>query len=282
MASIAITLENFQQVILDESKHKLVLVAFWAQQIPESVELRDKLTTKVSPFTEQVLMATVDCQTEQQIAQQFGIQGLPTAILVKDGQPIDGISGPQSDETVATFLEKHLPQPEDLLLAQAQTLFADNKLNEAFSTITQAYQANNERADIKLLLADVTIQLGKTDDAQVLLDSILMVDQDSYYQALLAKLELASQAANSPEIQALEEKLSATPKDIEVQHQLAAQYSQVNRHEDALKLLFRLVQAGDSDSKDKSKELFLDVLKALPDGDALATKYRRKLYTLMY
>ncbi len=282
MASIAITLENFQQVILDESKHKLVLVAFWAQQIPESVELRDKLTTKVSPFTEQILMATVDCQTEQQIAQQFGIQGLPTAILVKDGQPIDGISGPQSDETVATFLEKHLPQPEDLLLAQAQTLFADNKLNEAFSTITQAYQANNERADIKLLLADVTIQLGKTDDAQVLLDSILMVDQDSYYQALLAKLELASQAANSPEIQALEEKLSATPKDIEVQHQLAAQYSQVNRHEDALKLLFRLVQAGDSDSKDKSKELFLDVLKALPDGDALATKYRRKLYTLMY
>jgi len=279
---IAITLENFQQVILDESKNKLILVAFWAEQIPESVELRDKLSAKVSPFAEQIVMATVDCQTQQQIAQQFGIQGLPTAVLVKDGQPIDGVSGPQTDDTIATFLDKHLPKAEDLLLAQAQTLVADNNLNEAFTVISQAHQANNERADIKLVLADVNIQLGKTENAQALLDSILMVDQDSYYQALLAKLELASQAANSPEIQALEAKLTATPDDIEVKHQLAAQYSQVNRHEDALQLLFRLVQAGDADTKDKSKELFLDVLKALPDGDALATKYRRKLYTLMY
>lgn len=279
---IAITLENFQQVVLEESKTKLVLVAFWAEQIPESVELKDKLSARVSPFTEQMVMATVDCQTQQQIAQQFGIQGLPTAVLVKDGQPIDGVSGPQTDETIATFLDKHLPKQEDLLLSQAQSLLADNQLNDAFNVISQAYTLDNERADIKLVLVDAAIQLGKNEDAQALLDSILMVDQDSYYQALVAKLELASQAANSPEIQALETKLAANPNDIENQHQLAAQYSQVNRHEDALALLFRLVQAGDADTKEKSKTLFLDVLKALPDGDALAAKYRRKLYTLLY
>ena len=279
---IAITLENFQQVVLDESKNKLVLVAFWAEQIPESVELRDKLAAKVAPFTEQILMATVDCQTQQQIAQQFGIQGLPTAILVKDGQPLDGVSGPQTDETIVTFLDKHLPKAEELLLAQAQSALAENNVIDAQSAITQAYQLDAQRADIKLVLIDVYIQTGKTQEAQTLLDSIMMVDQDSYYQALLAKLELASKAANSPEIQALETALASKPNDIEIQHQLAAQYSQVNRHEDALKILFRLVQAGETETKDKSKELFLDVLKALPDGDALANKYRRKLYTLMY
>jgi len=279
---IAITLENFQQIVLDESSNKLVLVAFWAQQIPESVELKDKLATRVAPFTEQIVMATVDCETQQQIAQQFGIQGLPTAVLVKDGQPLDGLSGPQTDETIATFLDKYLPKPEDLLLAQAQSALAENKLNDAMSAITQAYQIDAQRADIKLALIDVYIQTGKTQDAQTLIDSIMMVDQDSYYQALLAKLELASQAANSPEIQTLEEALANNPNDISIQHQLASQYSQVNRFEDALKLLFRLVQAGEAQTKDKSKEMFLDVLKSLPDGDALANKYRRKLYTLMY
>jgi len=275
---IAITLENFQQVVLEDSKSKLVLVAFWAEQIPESVELKDKLTSKVLPFTEQIVMATVDCQTQQQIAQQFGIQGLPTAILIKDGQPIDGVSGPQTEETINIFLEKHLPKQEDLLLNQAQSLLIENQINEALIVINQAYQLNNERADIKLVLADVSIQLGKTEDAKTLLDSILMVDQDSYYQALLAKLELASQAANSPEIQALEAELANKPDDIEIKHQLAAQYSQVNRHEEALVILFRLVQSGET----KSKELLLDILKSLPDGDTLATKYRRKLYTLLY
>jgi len=282
MTAIAITLDNFQQVILEESKNKLVLVAFWAAQIPESVELKDKLAAKVAPFNEQMLMATVDCQTEQQIAQQFGIQGLPTAILVKDGQPLDGLSGPQTDETVAAFLDKHLPKPEELLLAQAQSALSENNVSAALTAITEANQLAPERADIKLVLIDVYIQTGKTSAAQSLLDSIMMVDQDSYYQALVAKLELASQAANSPEIQALEAELVNKPNDIDIQHQLAAQYSQVNRYEEALKMLFRLVQAGEEQSKDKSKELFLDVLKALPDGDALATKYRRKLYTLMY
>ena len=39
---VAITLENFQQVILEESKTKLILVDFWAEQVPESVELKNK------------------------------------------------------------------------------------------------------------------------------------------------------------------------------------------------------------------------------------------------
>jgi putative thioredoxin len=79
---IAINLENFQQVVLEESKSKLVLIAFWADQVPESIQLRDTLAAKVQPFSEQMLMASLDCQSQQQIAQQFAIQGLPTAILV--------------------------------------------------------------------------------------------------------------------------------------------------------------------------------------------------------
>jgi len=279
---IEITLENFQQVILEQSKSKLVLVAFWAGEIPESVALKNKLAANVMPFTEQIIMASVDCQTQQQIAQQFGIQGLPTAILVKEGQPLDGISGPQTDETIATFLDKYLPKPEDLLLVQAQSALTENNISDAKIAIVQAYQLDSERADIQLVLVDIYLQTGKTLDAKALLDNIMMIDQNSYYQALVAKLELASQAANSPEIQALEAELTNKPTDIALQHQLAAQYSQVNRYEEALKILFRLVQSGDTDTKDTSKTLFLDVLKALPEGDTLATKYRRKLYTLMY
>ncbi|HCH69640.1 MAG TPA: co-chaperone YbbN [Colwellia sp.] len=279
---IAINLENFQQVVLDESKNKLVLVVFWADQVPESIQLRDALAAKIQPFNEQILMASLDCQSQQQIAQQFAIQGLPTAILVKDGQPLDGISGPQTDESIATFLDKHLPKAQDILLAQAQTALTKNKLTEAQSAINQAYELDAKRADIKLVLIDVYIQTGNTDEAQGLLETIMMVDQDSYYQVLVAKLELANQAANSPEIQALEAQLASKPDDIEIKHQLAAQYSQVNRHEDALLLLFRLMQAGDAETKDDSKILFLDILKALPDGDVIATKFRRKLYTLLY
>ena len=278
--SIAITLENFQQVILEESKTKLVLVDFWAQQIPESVELRDKLAIALTNVGDTILYATVDCETQGQIAQQFGIQGLPTAILVQDGQPLDGLTGPQTDESISEFLAKYLPKEQDTLLAQANELVAANKIAEALPVISQAYQLDNERADIKLVLANVYIQTGKVEEAEVLLNSIKMIDQNSDYKSLMAKLELANQAADSPEIQALEQQLKNDPDNIELQQKLAAQYSQVNRNDEALSILFLLVQKDGADMT--SKDLLLDVLKSLPDGDALATKYRRKLYTLMY
>ena len=278
--AIEITLENFQQIIIEESKTKPVLVDFWAEQVPESLDLKAKLAFGLQGLEAHILYATVDCQTQQQIAQQFGIQGLPTAILVKDGQPLDGLTGPQSDDQINEFLAKHLPKKEELLLAQAQQLLADNNVNDAFTVISNAYQLDSERADIKLVLSDVYLQTGKTSEAESLLASILMVDQDSYYQALIAKLELAIQAADSPEIKALEAQLASDTDNVELQHQLVAQYSQVNRHEEALNLLFRLMQKDSGDAV--SKSLYLDVLKSLPDGDPLANKYRRKLYTLMY
>ena len=277
---VAITLENFQQVILEESKTKLILVDFWAEQVPESVELKNKLANKLTLAADTMILATVDCQSQQQIAQQFGVQGLPTVVLVKDGQPLDGLTGPQTDQSIAEFLAKYLPKPEDDLLIQAKQLLVEQNVNDAFITISQAYQLDSERADIKFVLIDVYIQIGKIAEAEALLATIKMIDQDSHYTALLAKAELASQAANSPEIQALEEQRVNEPDNIELQQQLATQYHQVNRAEEALTILFRLVQKDNADKV--SKQLLLDVLKVLPEGDPLALKFRRKLYTLMY
>jgi len=279
---IAITVDNFQQIVVQESKVKLVLISFWADQVPESVELRDKLAAKLSDLSDHITLATIDCASQGEIAEQFGIKGLPTAILLKDAQPIDGFSGPQDDENLAVFLDKYLPKPEDVLLGQARIALAEALIADAQNSITQAYQIDNSRADIKVVLIDVYLQTGKTSEAKALLETIMMVDQGSEYHALVAKIELAEQAENSPEIKALEAQLKETPDDINLSQQLAAQYSQFNRQEEALTILFRLVQSGDERTKDKSKELFIDVLKALPDGDPLAAKFRRKLYTLMY
>ena len=278
--ALPITIENFQQVILEESKTKLVLVAFWADQVPESVALKSTLETATAAHNEHVLMTSIDCQTEQQIAAQFGIQGLPTAVFIKDGQPIDGIAGPQPDEAVQAFLDKHLPKPEDALLKQAQEALAAQDANLAFTLAKQAYELDAQRIDIKFSLIEACILVGKLEDAKALLETITMVDQDTTYQALVSKFELALEASDSPELKALEEALASSPDDIDVLHQLAAQYSQANRHEDALTLLFRRVQSVRDDAESKKK--LLDVMNALPDGDPLVTKFRRKLYTLMY
>lgn len=277
---VAIDSQNFQQVIVEASQEKLVLVAFWAEQVPESVAMLNQLVQVAEKQSDDFILATVDVAKEQMVAGQFGVRGLPTAVFVKAAQAVDMIEGPQPEEAVTEFLARHLPNEADKLLANVKTLLEQDNAKEAFPLCQQAYQLAPERADIQLALTDIYLQTGKVTEAETLLATIKMADQDSYYKALMAKLELAQTAAESPEIAALEASLASDPEDIEVVRNLAAQYSQVNKHQEALELLFTYVKKDLGDGE--TKGLFLDLMKALPDGDPLTAQYRRKLYTLMY
>ena len=277
---VDITLENFQQVILEDSKDKLVMVEFWAQGYEPSDEMAPIIANVAQRNANTLLHARVDVQEQGQIAQQFGVQGLPTVIFVKDGQPVDGFAGPQTPEQIDQLLEKHLPKPEDDLYQQAAALVQEGNYQDAFTLAKQAFDLNAERTDIRFLLTDCYIELGQIKPAKELLSSVGLVDQDSYYQSLLGKIELAEQAAESPEIKALQAQLEKEPDNMQVKVDLAIQLQQANQAEDALELLLSVLSS-DLNFGD-AKKFTLDTINALPDGDPLKSKYRRKLYSLLY
>lgn len=277
---IDITLENFQQVILQDSQQYFLLIDFWAPSIEQCAENSALLTRLAAEHSEHMKLARVNCEEQQQIAMQFGIRSLPTTMLVKDGQPVDGYAGIQDETQVRDMLKKHLPSAEDGLAAQAAALVNEGEYAQAFTLAKQAYELNQERADIKMLLADCAVEQGNLKMAKSLLESIGMVDQDGYYQSIIGKIELAEQAAESPEIKALQEKLEQNPDDLQVKIDLAIQLQQANQPEDALDLLFEVLRKdmafGDA------KKVALDMINALPDGEPLKSKYRRQLFAMMY
>ena len=277
---IDITVENFQQVIINESQNKIVMVEFWADGYEPSQQLAPVLQTLAASHSDAMLHARVDCQQQQEIAGQFGVQNLPTVILVKDGQPIDGFAGPQTEEQIRQLFEKHLPKPEDALYEQASALVIEGDYNQSYTLAKQANELNPQRADIKLLLADCQVEIGQIKQAKALMDTIGLVDQDLLYKSILGKIELAEQAAESPEIKALQEQLAGEPDNLELKVQLAVQLQQANQIEEALALILSVLL------KDlnfgEAKKLTLDMINALPDGDPLKSKYRRKVYSLLY
>ena len=124
------------------------------------------------------------------------------------------------------------------------------------------------------------MELGQINQAKALLATIGLVDQDAMYKSILGKIELAEQAAESPEIIALQQELAADPDNMELKLKLAVQLHQANQVEEALELaltiLIKDLNFGDA------KKLTLDMINALPDGDPLKSKYRRKVYSLLY
>jgi putative thioredoxin len=277
---IDINPENFQQVILQDSQTQVVMVEFWAQGYEPSQQLAPVLVNVAAKFMGNLIHARVDCQQQQEIAGQFGVQNLPTVILVKEGQPIDGFTGVQTEEQIIGIFEKHLPKPEDILYEQAVELINTEDYQQAYTVLKQAHDTNAKRADIKLLLADCQIELGQIKQAKALLETIGLVDQDASYSRILGKIELAEQAADSPEIKALQGQLAQTPDDLEIKVKLAVQLQQANQIEEALELILSVLHKelnfGDA------KKLTLDMINALPNGDPLKSKYRRKVYGLLY
>ena len=278
--SVNITLENFQQVIIHDSQQCLVMVEFWAEGYAPSQELAPVLARIATHYPDTLIHARVDCQSQPEIAQQFGIKGLPTVILVKEGQPLDGFAGPQTEAQIIELLNKHLPKVEDGLLEQAQELISHGDYQQAYTLVKQAHDLDDRRADIKLLLADCQVELGQLNQAKALMATIGLVDQDALYKSFLGKIQLAEQAAESPEIIALQQELAADPDNLELKLKLAVQLHQANQVEEALDLalsiLIKDLNFGDA------KKLTLDMINALPDGDPLKSKYRRKVYSLLY
>jgi len=268
--------------ILQQSTQASILFYFWSERSPESVELVATLEKLANEYHGQFILAKVDCDTQSMIAAQFGLRAIPAAYLFKDGQPIDGFQGSQSEEMIRELLSKVLPKEEELKLANAQQLLAEGLYNEALPLLKTALQLDTKRSDIALLLAEVQIHLQRIDEAEATLATIPLQDQDSQYHGLVAQIELQKQAADTPEIQQLQQQIENEPDNSELALQLALQLHQVGRNEEALTRLLQHLRK-DLNAVDGSlKKTMLDILAALGTSDALAAKYRRQLYSLLY
>lgn len=278
---VELTEHNFQQ-ILESSSRTPVLIYFWANMMPESVELKPTVEQIAHDSHGTFTLATIDCEAQQMIAAQFGVRALPTLALFKDGQPVDGLAGPQNYDTVREMLDKHLPSQESQAFDQARQLMAEGNYTDALVIIKPLESSLGDKAEYKLALAECLVETHQFDAAQAILETILLQDQDATYKSLIAKIELHHQAADGPEIRRLQAALEENPGDAGVAYELALQFNQINRSEDALELLMGILRRDMNYADGDAKKTFMDILAALGQGNEIASRYRRQLYSLLY
>jgi len=98
----------------------------------------------------------------------------------------------------------------------------------------------------------------------------------------MAQIDLLKQAADTPEIQQLQQQLESDPDNADLASKLALQLHQVGRNEEALALLYGHLRKDLNAADGQARKMLQEILAALGTGDALAAKYRRLLYSLLY
>ena len=269
---------NLQQV-LEQSMTTPVLFYFWSERSQHCLQLTPILESLAAQYNGQFILAKLDCDAEQMIAAQFGLRAIPTVYLFQNGQPVDGF---QPEEAIRALLDKVLPREEELKAQQAMQLMQEGNYTDALPLLKDAWQLSNQNGEIGLLLAETLIALNRSEDAEAVLKTIPLQDQDTRYQGLVAQIELLKQAADTPEIQQLQQQVAENPEDAALATQLALQLHQVGRNEEALELLFGHLRKDLTAADGQTRKTFQEILAALGTGDALASKYRRQLYALLY
>jgi putative thioredoxin len=279
---VNVSMANAKEMLIDESFKRPVVIDFWAEWCAPCKTLMPMLEKLANEYAGQFLLAKVDCDAEQQIAQQFGVRNLPTVMIMKDGQPVDGFVGAQTETAIRSKLEQFLPKPWDIQLQQAREAIAAGDHGGALALLQNAYVESRKRADIGLELAGVLVAMKRFDEAQAQLDLIKLADRDQRYQQLTAQLELQREAAKTPEIRALEERWQNAPDDLETAYLLALQYSQNTQHREALDLLIEILRRDKQFRDGGARKTLLDIIAALGNADPLTKEYQRKLFSLMY
>ncbi|WP_394213439.1 co-chaperone YbbN [Enterovibrio calviensis] len=278
---VELTEQNFQQV-LENSVTTPVLIHFWAQMSPESTEIIPAIEKLAHEYAGAFTLALLDCEQQQMLAQQFGVRALPTIALFSNGQPVDGIAGPQTEDTIREMLTRHLPSQDEMAFKQALAQIAEGNHAEALLQLKALEATLSEAGAYKLALTECYVETQQYDAAEAILATVLMQDQDAQYKALVAKVELHKQAADTPEIRELEKAYEADPSNAEVAYELAVQYSQVSRQEEALEILIGLLRKDLNCANGDAKKTMMDLLAALGQGNEIASRYRRQLYSLLY
>ncbi|MEY2821926.1 MAG: thioredoxin [Opitutales bacterium] len=97
---------NFESSIKGSSTP--VLVDFWATWCGPCKQLGPVLDQLAEEMKGSASIAKVDVDTNQGLAQQFGITSIPALILFKNGQPVDKMVGARPKGDIAAFIKKHI------------------------------------------------------------------------------------------------------------------------------------------------------------------------------
>lgn len=274
--------KNASALLIEESHKRPIVVDFWADWCAPCKTLMPILEKIAKEYEGAFLLAKVNADEQPGIAQQLGVRNLPTVMVIQGGQPVDGFAGAQTESFVRKMLEKYLPKPWDVLFQTGISALERGEPNEALAPLRQAWQDSKKQHNITLAYAHALIEALRLDDAQAVLDEVRMADQDAGYEQLRAQLEIKREAAKSPEITALEERLAAAPDDLDVRYQLGVQYTNNGQYREAMEQLIAILRKDLGHGNGATKRMLLDSIAALGKGDPLAAEFQRKLYSLLY
>jgi putative thioredoxin len=150
---VDVTTSSFEDLVVERSREVAVVVDFWAAWCGPCLALAPVLEQAAADRPGEVELVKVDVDANQELAQRYGVSGIPAVKAFRDGRVADEFVGALSPTAVSAFLDRLLAPPRsDALL---DDLRASGSLPELVAAV--------EREDVEsalTLVVDAVVAAG--------------------------------------------------------------------------------------------------------------------------
>lgn len=276
----AVSSESFQTEVIERSQQNPIVLLFWADQVAPSVETKQQLEALVPQYQGKVFLGLVDVSEDQTLAQQLRVQGLPSIRVIKGGQLVEQIDGPQPEASLRTLLDALTLSSGEVLKEQLALSLEQRDYDTALEILQRSIGEEPNNPSFRVELADVLVLKGDLQGARTALATLgEEVDERDRPQT---RLEFAEEAIGLPSLDQLTRVREQEPDNLEICYQLAVREVMVGHFEAALELAMTILKTDREFRDDMGRMTMVRIFTILGKGSDLAGRYRRQMFNYMH
>jgi len=275
------TTDLFETQVISKSHEVPVLVDFWATWCGPCKQVKPLLEKLATEYGGAFVLAKVDVDKEQQLAGAVGIRSVPTLMLLKNGQVVDGFPGAMPEAQLRQFLSKHGIEPQAAEPDGSEPGGPMESVEEKIERLRTEIESQPERAELRLDLAAALLSNGERKESEELLEALpANLHEDARAKRLRAQLDFAMALADAPPIASLEAALTG-PDAASAMHLLGIHHIASGDPERGLTYLLQLLRDHRQHGDGLAKRCLIEAFTIIEDEDLVGT-YRRKMASLLF
>ncbi|MER6300762.1 tetratricopeptide repeat protein [Kitasatospora sp. NPDC001539] len=269
---IDVTEDTFETEVVQRSTEVPVVIDFWAEWCGPCKQLSPILESLAEEYAGRFVLAKIDVDANQLIAQQFGIQGIPAVMAVVAGQLVPLFQGAESAANVRKVL--------DQLILVAEQRFGIS--GGAAAPAGEQPAAPQRPEDPALAAAHDALDAGDLGGAIQAYRNVLADEPGNTEAKLgLAQAQLL-QRVEGLDLQAVRAAAAADPKDVQAQLR-AADMDLVGGHvEDAFGRLVDTVGRTFGEDRDTARLRLLELFEVIGAEDPRVVAARTALARVLF
>ena len=270
---------SFPKEVVERSKTQAVLVDLWATWCAPCRTLSPVLEKLAKESAGQFVLAKIDIDANPELADAFGVQSVPTVMLVKQGQLVDGFLGALPEAEIRSFLAKHLG-PAVNPLERADELEKDGKVDEAISLLRDHVRKFANDGAARLALARLLLDQGEKEEALRVFGLLAAADKESEAgRALAERFAFAEQHAG--ELARLERTVREAPADLAAAIAYGRALVAAGEHEAGLETLMAAARKDLGFDGGAPRKALVEAFGIVGSSNPLVREYQRKLSLLL-